>query len=97
MTRFLSGGLIFTHHLLRFLRFVFDVFDLAKELLDGFLGLLQRLKEETKDLRWPKQHSGSIFLQLAVSSMFSVKQQPEVHWLELSLCWAGFIAFKLGE
>lgn len=51
MTRFLSGGLIFTHHLLRFLRFVFDVFDLAKELLDGFLGLLQRLEEETKDLR----------------------------------------------
>lgn len=49
MTRFLSAGLIFTHHLLRFLRFVFDVFDFAKELLDGFLCLLQRLKD--KDLK----------------------------------------------
>lgn len=31
------------YHLLRFLSFVFDVFDLAKELLYGFLSLFQSL------------------------------------------------------
>lgn len=34
------------HHLFGFLRLVFDVFDFAKQLLDGNLGLFQGLKTE---------------------------------------------------